>query len=139
MIPDNVSPLDLAKALCRQDGGAIPATCTIADLARALGVSERWVSSMKAAGRVPVTPSGKIDLHEIARMGVERIGRKAGSPGLAAEMAHELGLATGAAVATFCVQRAIAGDGADAVAAAERGLREALAALGLEEAAGAGR
>ena len=45
----------------------IPAEVTAAELAKALGISERRVATLKAEGRIPTSPGGPIRLHEYLR------------------------------------------------------------------------
>jgi hypothetical protein len=47
----------------------VPHEITVAGIAGCLGVSERRVATVKAEGRLPLTPSGRVDLHELIRRG----------------------------------------------------------------------
>ena len=123
MISVTVSPIDLGRALAGA-GGAIPATCTNADLARLQGCSERWVAAQKAAGRLPVTEEGKLDVRAILLAALP--------PDVTASVAYAAGAAVGAYLAAHTVLAAIAADGDhDAPRAAAKGLRQALDLMGV--------
>ena len=43
----------------------IPRSVTAGQLAQILGVTERTIMAKKMAGRLPVAPDGRIDLHQL--------------------------------------------------------------------------
>jgi len=54
----------------------IPLDASNGQLAKALKVTERAIAGRKSDGRLPITETGKIDLHALLRLGVEEAARR---------------------------------------------------------------
>ncbi len=113
----------------------IPTEATSADLARAIGVTERRVGTVKAEGRLPVTRAGKIDLASLLRLGwnaaLAARGSAPGGQSRSSKQAFDAGMRVAASVAARCALSAILAPlpGEDAEAAAARGLYVAVSML----------
>lgn len=134
LIPESISPRDLGLALAGVPVPTVPSTCTSADLARLLGCSERWVASLKAAGKLPLLADNRIDLHTLMRRGVDAIGAKHGAGGsLSAVLVFETALGLAARITAIQAVQAAPPETRQAVVeAAIAGIAAAANVLGID-------
>lgn len=114
----------------------IPRSVTAGQLAQILGVTERTIMAKKMAGRLPVAPDGRIDLHAILRAGVNALAGEhlAVGPWEGEALHNALRTAADAAARLVLTRIMAAGPGADLGAVAAVALREALGLFGVAEA-----
>ena len=113
----------------------LPRSVTAGQLAQILRVTERSVMGRKMAGRLPVAPDGRIDLHAIIRAGVNALLGERLAIGPEAGEAYDRTLCIAAsATAHLMLTRIMAAEpGADLGTVAAGALREALTLFGIGE------
>lgn len=110
----------------------VPNEASLADLARAIGVTERRVATVKAEGRLPLTGAGKANIAALLKLGwnasLESRPRGPRANSEPPERAFDAGMRVAASVAAHCVLSAILAPlpGEDAETAAARGLNLAM-------------